>query len=191
MADRQFISVAELNRLLSYNPDTGIVSWKTHKVAAWVGKPVGCDIDRGYARFRINRKWQRVHRIAWALMRQEWPDHMVDHINGDRSDNRWSNLRASDPFLNQQNRIKAETGSRTGVLGVKPYKGRFCATIRVNNRSIWLGSYKSVEEASMAYLAAKRKYHPHSWLALPANSPRPLESLDSCGVSIGVGGTPP
>ncbi len=157
-------SVEELRERFAYDPETGVLTYRRHFRAAWVGKPVHIDYRRGYARTRIRRMWVLIHRIAWVLQTGTCPA-MIDHINGDRADNRWANLRETDPFLNQQNRLKPKNGTTSGLLGAIKRKDRFGAAIWHNGVQINIGTYDTPEEAHAAYMAAKRRLHPHAFAA--------------------------
>lgn len=160
----------ELREQFAYNPETGALTYRRHVRQSWVGRPAAIDFRRGYARVRVRRKWLLVHRIAWVIQTGEWP-HMVDHINGDRADNRWANLRETTPELNQQNRLRPDRDSKTGMLGAhKRKRGGFSAHITRNGQRRNLGTFATPAEAQAAYLAAKRELHPHSFLV--AGSPQ-------------------
>jgi len=97
----------------------------------------------------------RMHRIIMDAP----PELEVDHINGDRLDNRRSNLRLCTPKQNNQNRPKHNTG------GVRPYKGvrkrnnRYVAEIRIGGGNIALGSFLTAEDAAFAYDCAAKKHY--------------------------------
>jgi hypothetical protein len=97
------------------------------------------------------------------MVHGEWPKHYIDHINGERSDNRLCNLREATNSQNQQNKKRAMKNSKSGVLGVFWDKERsaFRAEIRLNGKGKFLGRFKTAEEASEVYLAYKRQLHEH------------------------------
>ncbi len=84
----------------------------------------------------------------------------VDHINGNKLDNRLENLRPASHLQNQQNR-GAQSDNKTGYKGVSFHKamGKYLASIRVNGKSIHLGYYTNPLDAALAYDAAARQYH--------------------------------
>lgn len=82
----------------------------------------------------------------------------VDHINGNRLDNRRSNLRLVTPTMNTLNRHRLGTNNRSGVLGVSWCKAGWRATIKVQRRQIELGTYKTVEAAARARWAGEIHY---------------------------------
>lgn len=85
---------------------------------------------------------------------------LVDHINGDKLDNRRSNLRLATQAENLRNR-KVHANNRTGYKGVYWHKmaRKYAARIAVEKRQIWLGLYEDPADAARAYDEAARKYH--------------------------------
>lgn len=158
-----------LRSLVQYDPDTGAFTRIAHvfsetgrrsgqsKLGPMLRKPNAI----GYIIFSVNRKNFSAHRLAWLYMTGEWPDGDIDHINGNRSDNRWANLRLTDATLNQQNQRKAKAGSIVNLLGVTVDKesGKYVAQITHNYKHIHLGRFNTAEEAYAAYLGAKRVIH--------------------------------
>ena len=155
------LTAEQLRDLLHYDPETGQFTWKDSVKGRMAGQRAGCLFDRGYRRVRVNYRFYAEHRLVWLYVTGEWPRHQIDHINGQRDDNRIANLRDVCRSTNAQNQRKAVTGSATGVLGVqRGYKGQFNAYISDSGRSRYLGTYPTPEEAHKAYLVAKRAIHP-------------------------------
>ena len=150
----------ELKALLSYNPDTGQLTWLVRtSTRNWPGKPAGCLAPTGYVIVGINRKLYHAHRLAFLYMTGEWPEEHVDHINGETADNRWVNLRPVSRSVNMQNR-RAKANNAAGLLGVSRNGGRWSARIRDSSgRQHRLGTYSTPEEAHQVYLKAKREMH--------------------------------
>lgn len=151
------ISAEELRRALSYDPVTGVFRW-IKKVT--VGSIAGSTNARGYRLVHVNGVHYLAHRLAWLYVKGEWPAEVIDHINGDPSDNRFINLRACSRAENQQNR-KPNSNNTTGVPGVYYCKKdeKWVARIRKNGKHIRIGAFKSKEEAGEAYLDAKKRVH--------------------------------
>lgn len=123
------------------------------------GKRVGAhDKSNGTVAVRFQGKKNYAHRTAWFLITGQWPVE-VDHIDTNRLNNAWHNLRNVGRSVNQQNLRKAMSNNRTGLLGVSPYRGRFRATIVLNRQQVTVGYYDSPEAAHAAYLGAKRRLH--------------------------------
>lgn len=159
------IPVEELRRAFNYNPDTGSLAYRVD-AGRWGRFKAGTEVGHikkadGYLSVNFNRQTCVGHRLIWALMTGAWPRHMIDHINGDRADNRWCNLRPSDPFHNRQNQRKPSRNSLIGVLGVSHGSavGSYRASITANGVKMKLGTFYSIEDAHQAYLDAKRRLH--------------------------------
>lgn len=116
----------------------------------------------GYDRVKIDQSQFLVHRVVFAMTHGRWPaaGNEVDHINGDRRDNRPTNLREATRAQNQQNRPtpKRNTSGEKGVSWNKVWK-KWVAEIRVNGKAIVLGGLDDPELAGLVYACAAEKYH--------------------------------
>ena len=165
------ISADYARSVFAYDPETGAISRniKTSS-SAEVGCIIGRDNGDGYSRVSVMGKRVYVHRLAWLLHYGEWPANQIDHVDGDRSNNKIANLRDVDRTANAQNIHVAN--SNTGVLGVSydANRKRYVAQISVGPRgsakTIHLGRYRLIEDAQRAYLIAKSKYHPSACIAV-------------------------
>lgn len=157
-----------VRELFDYDPDTGVF---IRKITIFNGKKAGtrADVARktgrlaGYTRICVDHQRFLAHRIAWLYMTGSWPDHEIDHINGDPSDNRFCNLRDVPGAINRQNQHRPRTGTASGYLGVKRggWKNKkWSASIRIDGRNRHLGTFETKEDAYEAYVTAKRKLHP-------------------------------
>lgn len=147
------LTASELRERLDYDPETGVFIWKkTLSSKNLNGKNAGKVNSHGYSSIKINYRNYLAHRLAWLFVYKEWPKQFIDHINGNRLDNRIANLRTANYFINNRNRTKAKGFSRVG--------NRFRARIVVNDRTIHLGLFDTEQEANFAYLFAKNKYYP-------------------------------
>ena len=146
-----------LRELLDYDPLTGLFAWKVKRnssrgcllpgtIAGTVGP------SNGYVYIKVDGKRYFAHRLAFLWMEGTMPPEQVDHINGVRSDNRWSNLRHATQWENIGNRAVFAT-SKSGVKGVYWNKkaGKWRATIRSAGRQHFLGYFNTVEEAQAVY----------------------------------------
>lgn len=149
-----------LLRVLSYDPLTGIFTRLIcTSNAAPAGAAVGSPSGGGYLKVGTWGKQYYAHRLAWFYVTGEWPQRHIDHINGNRSDNRFANLRDVGQDTNMQNMRAATSASTTGLLGTSPSGGGFTAHIRIAGKSTNLGTFPTAQEAHEVYLAAKRVHH--------------------------------
>ena len=153
-----------VNELMAYNPETGEFTYLKSNKRRLVGGKVGSLRTDGYYEVTINYSRYRLHRLAWFLTYGTMPSKHIDHINGNRSDNRIANLREATVSENLQNQKKATTRNKLGVLGVSYKKGAYEPKIRVNGKDLYLGRFQSIKEASAAYIKAKRLHHSYNTL---------------------------
>lgn len=173
------IDVSALRELLRYDAWTGRLYWEprslkwfhagrlpayayreiwntrfAHKEAF---RAVGPD---GYMRGSILGRKLLAHRVILAIHTGAWPEFDVDHLDGDRSNNKLENLRSATRAENRQNTgiSKNNSSGFTGVSFSKKYQ-KWVAQIMINRRSHFLGNFSSPEEASAAYAAAKSNKH--------------------------------
>ena len=165
MERRNTHSIPSLNRIreaFDYDPDTGVLTWKirTSNRSA-IGQEAGCPDGQGYRILMLDKCLLRTHRVAFAHYHGRWPIGVIDHINGDRSDNRIVNLRDVSNAVNLQNNWRPQKNSSTGLRGASltKYPGVFCAEISVNKIKHRLGMFRSPEAAHAAYLEAKKRLH--------------------------------
>ena len=159
--DTQKLTAETLKNLLTYIPETGDFIWKERCGKRGVpGRKAGTVDFGGYVVITIHKKRYKAHRLVWLYMKGAWPDVAIDHINGDRTDNRFVNLREADWSQNQQNRGR-QINNKSGYMGVSwdSHAGKWRAGIRSNGKSRNLGSFDSPEDAYKAYLAAKSAAH--------------------------------
>lgn len=164
MQNTERITQAELKRLLKYDPLTGIFTWAIARGKMRIGDVAGRKGSSRYIQIGIHGVLHYAHRLAWLYMTGKHSTGPIDHIDGDKQNNSFVNLREVTRSENQQNRqLKAQCNSRSGLLGVQWYgpTGKWRAMIRVNNKRISLGYYATPEEAHQKYLEAKPIYHTH------------------------------
>lgn len=148
----------ELKQMLRYEPDTGLLFWTDTAPKAVKGKQAGT-LNRGYTVVMYKAQFFKAHRLAWLLTYGKWPKRGLDHIDGNKSNNRISNLREADDVVNQQNRDRARVDSRSGLVGASPYRRRWKSQIRVEGEVKYLGVFDTAEMAHQAYMEAKRQFH--------------------------------
>lgn len=157
---------AELRRVLSYDPETGVFRWRPRadRDLSWnhrfSGEEAGSVLSIGYRYINFNTKLRTAHRLAWLWMTGDWPMAYIDHINGDKADNRWSNLRAATAEQNGANQGLRSTNV-SGVKGVcwVTSKRKWQASITVGKKDIYLGRFTRFEDAVAARKAAEVEHH--------------------------------
>lgn len=146
---------------LHYDGASGVFTWKkspTPRIPA--GSVAGSISDKSYLVIVCMGRLLQAHRIAWLLTHGKWPLGDIDHINGNRTDNRIANLRDVTRSVNQQNLKGARRDNTTGHLGVKRARnGRFEARINLHGRYVHIGTFPTAAEAHAAYLTTKRNHH--------------------------------
>jgi hypothetical protein len=150
----------QLRQILSYDAEAGRFFWLVDLGrAARVGVEANqADKGDGYRRIKINGKHYAAHRLALCLAHGAWPAQDVDHINGDRSDNRLANLREVSHKVNMQNQRKPRADNPAKLLGVGWHKASqaWRARITIDGKQTHLGLFKTAEEAAQAHLNARR-----------------------------------
>lgn len=151
----------KLKELLTYEPESGLFFWAMNiSQAKKAGDLAGHKTTHGYVVVGIGRSNFMAHRLAWKLTHSVDPFGNIDHINGDRSDNRIQNLRDVSPAINAQNQKSATARNVAGFLGVSLRKdGRYSARITVNRKTKTIGYFKNPTDAYAAYIQAKRATH--------------------------------
>lgn len=183
MADRKLPTPERLRKLILYDHVTGKLFWlprcagdfeescvpREARAKEFNEKYVGAEAlahknNEGYLSGFVEMRPLKAHRVAWAIYYGEWPDGAIDHINGERSDNRIANLRCVSVRENCMNmaRVKANSSGLMGVGFCKKSR-KWRARIFENGRQISLGHFISKEEAFEARLKAERElgYHPN------------------------------
>lgn len=170
VAEAAALTVGRLRELLSYDPETGefrrlVVLSNSSKI----GQTVGVALRGRYAKICVDGVRYYAHRLAWLHIHGCWPKEQVDHINGDRSDNRLANLRECTNAENSQN-AGTRVNNTSGLMGIHwcNTRRRWVAQIRQNGKIRGLGRFSSREEAQAAYISARAQTHafqpiPRGW----------------------------
>lgn len=164
----------ELLESLSYDRDTGVFTWKSSRplkhfktesarktyLTKFAGKTAGHMLymkkeDKTYIQIRLFTKLYLAHRLAWFYETGEWPEDLIDHLNGDGSDNSFINLREATKVINGRNCALSKNNS-SGINGVYFNKanntwvaeGHYTESGIHKKKS--LGSYKDIEDARKA-----------------------------------------
>lgn len=141
----------EILAAVEYDPGTGKIEFKdAPNVHGWINAG-------GYHVVRINGVDMYVHRIAIFVTYGVWPE-AVDHVNGNKIDNRISNLRIATRQENLFN-SRCRSDSSSGVKGVKKHGKGWRAKIKRDGITYSLGTFPTIEEAGEAYRRAAAKLH--------------------------------
>ena len=157
------ITQDELKEVLHYDPETGIFRWrmpKSSRVKPW--DVAGTKNGNGYICFKINGASLRGHRLAWLYMTGKWPENDVDHMDGNRSNNAWQNLRSATNKQNLENQglRKNNTSRFRGVSWCKRHK-KWVARVYHNYKQIYVGFFESAGEAGKAASAKRAELYTH------------------------------
>lgn len=157
----KYITHQRLKELLRYEAETGKFYWLVDR--GWKSKSgmsVGNPASGGYLRIRLDGFDYLAHRLVWFYVNGVWPAHEIDHRNGMRDDNRIVNLREATCGENKQNRTVSKNNT-SGFPGVtwKKRERKWVAQIGLNYKHIHLGRFDTADQAALAYIEAKAKYH--------------------------------
>lgn len=148
----------ELDATLRYEPDTGVFyNIRDRGARARAGTPAGTLASTGYIRINIKGQLHLAHRLAWLTTYGAHPQQVVDHINGNRADNRMANLRDVSHAENLQNQFRPTRDNP--YLGVSLVRGKWQSVVMRFGLSIHLGMFATAEEASRAYQSTKTLTH--------------------------------
>ena len=143
--------IDELRKRLAYRSD-GVLIWKRPAKRVKPGRAAGY-LHKGYLRFDFNKHPCLVHRVIWAILKREDPlSFQIDHINGNKTDNRIENLRKATISQNEWNKISQ------GFYFEKR-RNKYRSVIRTEHKKHYLGYFDTKEQAREAYLRAKEKLH--------------------------------
>ncbi len=173
MTDR-ILDQKTLKELLHYDPETGIFTWlyrdrkyfdSTAIQTTWnkrfAGEKAGV-MTRGYCLISIFYKKIFAHRLAFLYVTGSLPKQEVDHINGDRGKNSWSNLRDASSSENSRN-MKLICTNKSGVMGVRwcEDRSKYRAYIKLKGKTKYLGKTKDFFEAVCMRKSAELRYNFH------------------------------
>lgn len=145
---------------LDYDHATGLLRWRVSSGSRKSGSVAGTTTADGYVRLKLNRKLCLAHRVAWEIHYGNPPALDLDHINGNRADNRIANLRLVQKSHNQMNR-RLHKPTKSGVKGVNwnQQEQKWVSRCAANGKRKHLGYFDTIEAAAAAYQHAARESH--------------------------------
>lgn len=152
---------------MEYDPETGVCRWKSRN-RKWFqrendrkrfeSRNAGKEISRrnagGYLIVKVKYTSYLLHRLIWLIQTGDWPKDGIDHINGNPSDNRWTNLREATQSENNRNR-RMSRNNTSGHNNVSFKNGKWRARIILGNEDIHLGVYDKEKDAVSVQWAAR------------------------------------
>lgn len=151
--------------LWAYCHETGELKWKFSSSRFKEGDLVGTKTctsrcSTSYLMVTLFGHPYKVHRIIWLMKTGKFPEHYIDHIDGDGLNNRWSNLREATPSQNMMNQ-RVRSDSVSGIKGVSFDKTRnkWYAYINADGKRKMLGRHETLEEAAAARQRAEALVH--------------------------------
>lgn len=167
------IDIEIIHESLEYDPETGSFRWKVRPrshfssqrgMSIWntkySGKVAGSLDREGYTVIRILERHFYAHRLAWVITHGVEPPVSIDHINGDKSDNRLANLRLATSSENCRN-TQTRRDNKSGHKGVSWHNGNkaWVAKIKVHGATFHLGTFEDKQAAIDAYVQGSILHH--------------------------------
>ena len=166
-----------VRKIIKYDPNTGVLTWlhrdddmfqkgkRTNNEIANVwnarnaNKPAG-NFNGRYIIVRFYGIHYAAHRLAWLLYYEVDPEFQIDHIDGNKTNNKISNLREATKSENMMNR-GAQKNSKSGIKGImfEEKRGKWKAEITLNRKNYFLGRFYDLDEAIHARKEAEKIYH--------------------------------
>lgn len=150
------LTQGRLKFLFDYDPETGDFTRRVSVAPnARAGEIAGYINGDGYVNFRVDGVIYQAHRLAFLYMTGEFPDSDVDHIDLNKANNAWRNIRPANGTLNNANK-PLQSNNTVGYKGVSRHNGgpKFRADVKVNGKKKYLGCFSTPEEAHAVYVKA-------------------------------------
>lgn len=166
-------NVEYLRECFDHDADAGTLKWKRRPLhhfrnahsmntfnAKHAGKTSGSHINNRYLVVPLNGRKYLAHRVIWKLVTGEDPRSLLDHVDANKMNNRFGNLREATKQQNAFNCNRSRANA-TGYKGVSydKVRGKFYACIRLNGKTKALGLFDSAQDAHNAYVNAATEPH--------------------------------
>ena len=154
------LTQARLKELLHYDPETGIFTFRINRNRFKAGELAGYINDQGYLKLAVDGKEYRASRLAFLYMEGYTPEYEVDHINRDRNDDRWCNLRHVSRQCNARN-IGIRSDNKSGIMGIcwRKDTNQWKSYISIDGKLINITHSNKLIDAVKARLEAEKKYN--------------------------------
>lgn len=156
------ITYEEVVKMLTYDKDSGVFTWANPpgpKIKK--GRIAGGKNSDGYINIKFKLRNYKAHRLAWLYMEGYFPEDgiEIDHIDRDRSNNKWSNLRLASKACNIRN-SKVHSDNTSGVTGVSLASDhkKWIARISVNSKMLYIGRYDTFNDAVVGRYEKELEY---------------------------------
>jgi hypothetical protein len=155
-SERKTVDIALVKLELGYQPETGVFTWL---VGPRAGRVAGSRLASGYLLIKTCGQRLYAHRLAWMFVHGDCPP-ILDHVDGDRANNRIANLRPATQSQNMWN-MRVRRASASGLKGVSwvPKRRRWRAMIGAHGKRKTLGHFATKEEAYACYCKAAKEMH--------------------------------
>lgn len=162
MKAKKLPTQAQIKEILHYDTETGVFRWRFARSNVKPWSVAGCKKDSGYIDIKLNKNTYKAHRLAWVYMIGASPLNVIDHINGNKSDNKWSNLRETTNKQNLENQTlkKDNTSGFRGVSWSKKHN-KWRAYVMNNYKYIHVGIFITPEEAAKAAATKRNELFTH------------------------------
>ena len=150
----------DIGEHLKLMPDGSIIR-TTNPVRGRITKGKRVDTlntQSGYMQLRLGNRQYRAHRVVWFLHYGEQPPQYIDHINGDRTDNRPENLREACHHTNLAN-AKRSTRNTSGVKGVQRSGNKWIGSVGFKGERHYVGPFTEIAEAEIAVRQLREQLH--------------------------------
>jgi hypothetical protein len=167
MAKQDHLTAERVRELLLYDPETGLFTWRIAVGDRYqAGTPAGSFTHKGYRSIYIGGFNYPAHRLAWLYVTGQWPTKDIDHIDQDKANNRFANLRDVSRSANMQNVKAPHKDNALGVRNVylcewnipRPY----CVRFTLDGKCVYQKYVATLEEAAKVAEETRLKLHPYA-----------------------------
>lgn len=154
------LTQARLKEVLHYSPETGLMTWKSGANRKCSNQPAGTPRSDGYLSIGLDYRRYLAHRLAWLFVYGEMPDKglYLDHIDGNKANNKISNLRLATHSQNQMNSKPRSVSGTKNVVWSESNK-KWTVRFKANGKTLYYGIYKNLEDAKRVADSKRLELH--------------------------------